>query len=127
MPVQDEGSIPEVLFEKVKKLAVKILKHDLSKEALTEALLLHCCDDVDIKKEVRLNKGKGIDEIQEKIKAVHDVKSVTEDVNVVRDQGMQNRPRSYRGTVTGYSKYEQNLTGVGRNITEYAQNRKAVK
>jgi hypothetical protein len=119
--------IPEVFFEKVEKLADKILKHDLSKEALTEALLLHCCDDVDIKKEVRLNKVKGIDEIKEKIKAVHDVKSVTEDVNVVRDQGMQNRPRSYRGAVIGYSKYGQNQTGVGRNTTEYAQGRKAVK
>jgi len=119
--------IPEVFFEKVEKLAAKILKHDLSKDALTEALLLHCCDDVDIKKEVRLNKVKGIDEIKEKIKAVHDVKSVTEDVNVVRDQRMQNRRRSYREAVTGDSKYGQNQTGFGRNTTEYAQGMKVIK
>jgi len=93
-------NIPEVLFEKIEYLASMILNQDLSKEALTEALLLYFCDDMDIKKEVRLNKMKRIEVISENIRSVHGVKSVTKDVNLVIDNGIQNRPQSYRYSVT---------------------------
>ena len=106
--------IPEVFFEKIEKMAERIMQHNMSKESIMETLLMNCCDDMDIKKEVRLNNIKGVEQIKEKIKMIHDIKNIEDQINVVRENRTQNRPRSYKEAVTqNNNRFEQKHTRVG--------------
>ena len=109
------GEDTDGYVKKIKSLVDKLLKHSYDREVLEKELLIHCCNDVEIRREVKMKECGSAQEIIETFKKIERVREETEQVEVVQScgqnisaigarvsQGNTTRP-SYRDMLKGAS------------------------
>ena len=84
----------------------RILSHKLERNAITTYLLIHCVDDKDTKKEIKMREQNTVEEIQKTIKRMENINADIEKINVVR---------SYKEAVTNNGRRFDRTT-VNRNV-----------
>ena len=107
---------PEKYFAEIKKLVEKFFDARLTKENLEELLLIECYKERDLKRDLCINDIKGVDNIQARIKKLHEVESALEDVMVIERNGpRQEMKRSYRDV----ARHTQNNTRAYKPSSQY--------
>ena len=73
-----------VFFDKIEKLATKILSHPISKDFWVEQLLLTCSKEKDLKKDLCLSGSKGVEQTKQTIEKLHEMHKHTSELNLVK-------------------------------------------
>ena len=73
----------DVYFKKVDKMVENILSHNITKEELTAFFLVHCADDVELEKEIKMRDIEEVDQIKKTVKKLDEVRHKEREVNTV--------------------------------------------
>ena len=107
---------PEKFFETIEMLAQKIIDRQMTKETLIEQMLVECCAEKDLKRELCINKINGIEGIKEKIKLLHEAKTMSTEVAVV-EQMKKNQMgvKTYRNALMNDRSSQSSYKQVNHN------------
>ena len=78
------GDSAEVYFKKIEKLVKNIMKHKFNEDELTTYFLLHCAEDKELEKEVKMRDLETSKDLKIMIKKLDQVRTETNNVNVIR-------------------------------------------
>ena len=111
----------EKYFEEIDKLVNNFFRADLTKDELTEQLLIECANEKGLKRDVCINNIKGVEDVKARIRKLDEVDSILEDVATIGQHGQTHEiKRSYRDAVRNLP-YNQKVYAPTRQNHETTQ------
>ena len=131
----------ETYFEKIENLTDRLLSHKWDKETLQAYLLVHCANDRDIKREVKMREDKTTEEIKKTIKKMVTLNRESEQINTIKSYKDATKrikepvpryePMSRRDNVDRYSRNYQEKScwtcGKSGHINRDCKDRKPIR